>query len=268
MIGVSKRVGRGNHTLGFEIPLGLGICLLFLVLCAPASGGKLRVGVASNFLRPLTHLVPKFEAETGHVVSVSPASSGALYAQILNGAPFDIFLSADRERPRRLAALGHAIPSTRFTYARGRLALIINALPTPGDDCLALLTAGGLEFLAIANPIIAPYGRAARETLEAIGVWDEFQGRIVRGANVSQAYHFVATDNAEGGFVSLSQILDSPRPEQGCVWQVPQSFHAPIDQQAVLLAHGKSNAAAHAFMTYLKSAPIREEVHLLGYYVD
>ena len=222
------------------------------------------IAVAANFAKPVERLAEPFEVQSGHEIKVSTGSTGNLAAQIRNGAPFSVFLSADEERPAQLEAEGLAMAGTRFTYAVGRLVLWGPDPRWIAMDPADSLTNPELKHLAIANPMVAPYGRAAEETLTALGLWDAIQPKLVRGEDVAQTYQFVASGNAELGFVGLSQVID----RSGSRWEVPQDLYAPIRQQAVLLAPGKGNEAAKAFLDFLRSAPAREIVRSMGYGVE
>ena len=224
------------------------------------------VAVASNFKVAAAELAVVFEAETGHRVRLSAGSTGKLYAQIVNGAPFDVFLAADAERPRLLAESGLGSEASRFTYATGSLVLWFADPATAGRDCRKLLDGGLTGRLAIANPDLAPYGRAAREFLVAAGYWVVLENRLAVGESIAQAFQFVATANAEAGLLALSQTTQRTRmAPRGCVWQVPRSMHAPIEQQAVLLDRAIKNAAASAFLEFLTSRAAREIIAAHGY---
>jgi molybdate transport system substrate-binding protein len=227
----------------------------------PARAGELNVAVASNFADTLRALAGPFEAATGHAVSISPGSTGKHYAQIVNGAPFDLYFAADTEHPRRLEASGHAVRGTRFTYARGALVLWS---PYPGlvDDDGKVLRTGNFRFLAIANPELAPYGRAARETLQALGLWASLDRRLVRGENVGQAYQFVRTGNVRIGFVARSQLDRPGQSARGSSWEVPRQLYAPIEQQAVLL---KDSEAGRRFLEFVQSAEALQLIQRYGY---
>ena len=222
------------------------------------------IAVAANFAKPSERLIQAFAAGTDHDIEVSTGSTGALAAQIRNGAPFMAFLAADEERPKQLEAEGLAVAGTRFTYAVGRLVLWGPDPRWIALDPATSLANPELKHLAIANPKVAPYGRAAEETLTALGLWDAIQPKLVRGEDVAQTYQFVASGNAELGFVALSQVID----RSGSRWEVPQDLYAPIRQQAVLLAPGKDNEAAKAFLDFLRSEPAREIVRSMGYGVE
>ena len=204
-----------------------------------------------------------FGAQTGHSLKISTGSTGQLYAQITNGAPFDVFLSADAARPEKLEKVGFAVAGSRLTYALGRLVLW-GAGKTPiNERAEAILSDPQFRSLAIANPDLAPYGAAARETLQARGLWDSLKGRLVFGQNIGQTRALVATGNAEIGFVALAQIKDSSATES--YWLVPEKDHQPISQDAVLLTRARDNAAARAFMDYLKSPRARQIIAGFGY---
>jgi molybdate transport system substrate-binding protein len=207
-----------------------------------------------------------FKADTGHDAKLSFGSTGAFATQIRNGAPFDVLLAADHETPERLEKDGHglAVPGSRFTYAVGALVLW-SAREGYVDAKGAVLGKGDFERIAIANPKLAPYGAAAVETMKHLGLYDKLQPRIVQGENISQAFQFVATGNAPLGFVALSQVTQDGRIAKGSAWVVPASLHAPIKQDAVLLAKGKDNAAATALLQYLKGEKARGIIRSYGY---
>lgn len=232
-----------------------------LGVAAGAAAAELHLAAASNFAPVLERLGPRFEALSGHRLVVSYGSSGTLYAQIRNGAPFAVLLSADAERPRRLEEQGLAVPGSRFVYARGRLVLWSPAA-VPLDGGGAALGRGGFRHLAIANPRTAPYGAAARQVLERLGHWDAVQDRLVQGENIAQTWQFVASGNAELGFVSRSQLGAEA---EGLVWEVPPELYDPIEQQAVLLERGRVNPAATAFLAFLQSAEARDVIRASGY---
>ncbi|MCF8719646.1 molybdate ABC transporter substrate-binding protein [Nitrospina gracilis] len=240
------------------------------LLCFPAVAGAdtATVAVASNFLGPLKHIAGQFEARTGHTARIVSGSTGKLYAQILNGAPFHVFLAADSKRPRLLEDQKLAVNGSRFTYARGRLALWSADPAWIRGDGVPVLKDGAFRHLALANPKTAPYGQAAQSTLQKLGLWETLQGRIVRGENVGQAFQFAASGNAEVGFVALSQVLALPPARQGSHWEVPGSYHDPIEQDAVLLQKGNGNAAAKALLEFLKTPEVREQIRSSGYETD
>jgi molybdate transport system substrate-binding protein len=234
-------------------------------LCAFAvHAAQVSVAVASNFAAPMKAIAARFEADSGHKATLAFGSTGAFYAQLKNGAPFQVLLAADDETPGKLEMEGLGVAGTRFTYATGQLALW-SATPGLVDARGAVLSKGAFETIAIANPKLAPYGRAAQETLTRLGQWDKVQPRLVQGENIAQTYQFVATGNAQLGFVALSQVMEGGRIAKGSAWIVPADMHAPIRQDAIVLARGKDNAAAAALMTYLRSEKARAIMRGYGY---
>ena len=237
------------------IPLWLGLPLM-------GSAETLTLAVAANFAATLETLAAQYEVDTGHRVRLSAGSTGRLYAQIRNGAPFDAFFAADVERPRKLEAEGLSVPGSRFTYAVGRLVLWSPEAGRVKPNGSALKT-GEFEHLAIANPRLAPYGMAARQVLEKMGLWQALQPRLVRGENIGQAFHFVSSGHAELGFVALSQVQRDPHGTiRGSHWQVPTALHDPIEQQAVSL---QDTEVVHDFMRYVRSDKTRALIRRHGY---
>ena len=236
---------------------------LSLMLGGPALAGETKVAVAANFTEAAKAIAAKFKARTGHDATLSFGSSGQFYTQIANGAPYEVFLSADVERPQKAEAEGLSVPGSRFTYATGRLVLYSR---TPGlaDGQGAVLKTGKFEKLAIADPKAAPYGQAAVETLTRLKLYDVLKPKIVQGASITQAFQYVQTGAAELGFVALSQVIGEPG---GSRWVVPASDHAPIEQQAVLLKTGANSEAAKAFMAFLKSGEAKAIIRRYGYAV-
>lgn len=237
--------------------------LAALATAAQALAAETRIAVAANFTEPAKEIAARFEARTGHKASLSFGSSGQFYAQIANGAPFEVFLSADVERPQKAEADGLAVPGTRFTYATGRLVLWSK---TPGlvDAKGAVLTKSGFQKIAIADPKAAPYGLAAVETLKKLRLYDQLTPKLVTGTSITQAYQFIDTGAAELGFVALSQVVNQA---QGSRWIVPVADHSPIDQQAVLLKTGADNPAAKAFLQFLKGPEAKTIIRRYGYEV-
>jgi molybdate transport system substrate-binding protein len=205
-----------------------------------------------------------FEQQTGHKVVASYGSTGKLAAQIQNGAPFEVFLAADDETPAKLERSAHAVSGSRFTYAVGRLVLWSRD-PGRVDGNGEVLRGDSFERLAIADPRLAPYGAAAVQTLRALGLHERLQPRLVTGENITQAHQFVATGNAQLGFVALSQVQIDGRIAEGSAWVVPARLHEPIVQQAVLLANGRDHPAATAFLGFLRSEPVRALIRGFGY---
>lgn len=226
-----------------------------------AKASRVRIAVASNFAEPAQALARRFEAGTGHRPILSLGASGQLFAQITQGAPFDVFLSADVARARRAETSGLAVAGSRFTYATGRLALWSR---TPGlvDARGEVLARGDFRKLAIADPKTAPYGTAAMETLRSLGLLARLTPRLVTGASIAQAYKFAATGAAELGFVALSQVSG---PNRGSRWIVPPHFHSPIAQQAVLLKSGATRPAARAFIAFLQGPEAAAIIRRYGY---
>jgi molybdate transport system substrate-binding protein len=236
---------------------------VFALAATPVLAADTQVAVAANFTEPAKAIAAAFKARTGHTATLSFGASGQFYTQIAHGAPYEVFLSADAGRPLKAEQEGLSVPGGRFTYAVGRLVLYSK---TPGlvDAKGAVLGSDKFEKLAIADPTAAPYGEAAVETMRRLKVYDAVAPKIVKGASIAQAYQYVATGNAELGFVALSQVIDEP---SGSRWLVPAADHAPIQQQAVLLRTGEKNPAARAFMTFLKSPAAVAIIKRYGYEV-
>ena len=241
------------------------LLLLALGSGPTASASEVQVAVAANFARPMERVAADFERDTGHHAVVSTGATGALFAQIEKGAPFEVLLSADRATPEKLERDGFAVAGTRRTYAVGTLVLW-GAKEGYVDGSGAVLKGGAFQHLAIANPKLAPYGAAAMETLSALGLIDSVRPKIVEGESVAQTFQFVASGSAEIGFVALSQVV-SPggAPARGSYWVVPATLHAPIQQDAVVLRKGADSAAARALLAYLGSAKAREVIRSFGY---
>lgn len=230
----------------------------------PVWAGEITVAVAANFTRTIEEVGVAFEASTGHRVRFSFGPTGKLYAQIRNGAPFDLFFAADTDKTTRLVQEGLA--SDEFIYARGRLVLYSQDLPVH-DDYQAVLEQAEFRHLAIANPKTAPYGAAALTVLENLGVMDRVQSRIVNGESIAHAFQYVATGNASIGFLALSQVVDrnSPLYDKGEYWQPPQALYPPLDQGAVLLVRARDNPAARAFLEFVKTKEARVIIEAYGY---
>jgi molybdate transport system substrate-binding protein len=221
----------------------------------------IRVAVASNFAAPMERLAREFQARSGVSAVVSSGSSGKLYAQVENGAPFDVFLSADAMRPERLEQKGFAVPGSRFTYAVGRLALYGPAVEKP-EDGLAALRAARDKHVSIANPEIAPYGVAAKQVMERAGMYSTLSDRIVRGENIAQAFQFVETGAAEIGFVALSSVIAGAKYAH---WVVPEELHDPIRQDAVLVKRSGAHPRAADLMTFLRGPEAERIIVKAGY---
>jgi len=231
------------------------------MVAAGTRADTIHAAVASNFQRTMKALAPIFEARTGHRLVISHGATGRLYAQIMNGAPHEVFLAADTERPVRLEKNGRAMPGTRFTYAVGRL-MLCGSVPALRTRGFKVLKEGAFNRLAMANPRLAPYGRAAREVLDHLGLLKTLRARIVRGENIGQTFHFVRSGAADLGLVALSQVLALTEGERPACAPVPETLHSPILQQAVLL---KDAPAARAFLAFLRSPEARTIIRDHGY---
>jgi len=247
---------------GQRLPLA---ALVFSLCGTVAQCEEVRVAVAANFLGTLRDLEPVFSELTGHRIATTAGSTGLLYAQIRNGAPFDVLLSADRERPRLLVEDGFGEASETFTYAVGRLVLWSGEPGRVGESTLSELADVRFRWIAIADPATAPYGAAARQVLQSLGFWDVLQARLVRGQNVAQTFAMTETGNAELGLVSLAQALAYRGAASFAV--VPHELHEPIRQDAVLLDRGIENAAAQAFVEFLRSPAAAAIIERSGYAV-
>ncbi|MBU0687955.1 MAG: molybdate ABC transporter substrate-binding protein [Gammaproteobacteria bacterium] len=240
-------------------------CLtLAFSLAMPAQAGEVRVAVASNFTAPMERIVPLFEQATGHKAKVSYGSTGKFYAQIRNGAPYDVFLAADDETPKKLVRQELAVGQSRFVYALGKLVLW-SVQPDIVDDKATLLNKGNFNKLSIANPRLAPYGVAAKETLTKLTMWNAMQRKLVQGENITQAYQFVASENADLGFIALSQIMRDGKISQGSWWIVPPTMYQPIKQSAVQLSEAQDVEAAQALLTFLRGKQAAAIIRSYGY---
>ncbi len=239
----------------------LALALMVLLVVAQAVAGEIRLAVASNFTSAINTVASHFEENTDHKVKLIFGSTGKHYAQIRNGAPFDAYFAADTRRPELLEQENLALPGTRFTYAIGKLILWS---PKAGyvDSQAKVLEQGEFRHLAIANPKLAPYGKAAQQVLQARGMWDSMKGSMVRGENIGQTFQFVKSGNAELGFVAYAQVKRPGQSVEGSWWEVPQTLYTPIAQQAVLL---KESEAARAFMSFIKSDVALEIIQNYGY---
>lgn len=244
-----------------------GGCALALLAALPglAAADSLHVAVASNFLPAARQLAPAFERASGHRLVLSAGSTGKLYAQIRAGAPYDVFLAADAQRPALLERQGLGVAGSRFTYAIGRLVLWSAGAEFRSKPCFAALREGAFTRLAIANPSLAPYGLAAREALTHAGLWSAVRDKLVLGENVSQALAFVATGNASLGLVAQSMLGASALPAATCRWPVPAEWHSPIRQQAIVLARSAQYPAGDAFVAFLQADDARAIIESAGY---
>lgn len=228
----------------------------------PAAADTAHIAVAANFAMPMKVLADRFEQATGHSLALSSGSTGKFYTQIRNGAPFDVLLAADDDTPARLLREGDAV-ATR-NYAIGRLVLW-SANPRLIDGTDAVLKQNRFGKLAVANPKLAPYGAAARETLARLGLLDAVASKLVVGENIGQTYQFAASGNADLGFVALSQVMQDGKLTQGSMWRVPTQLYAPIRQDAALLKHGADNAAARALLDFLGTPGAQAIIRGYGY---
>ncbi len=244
-----------------RVTLRLCLAALAALVASPALAAETHVAVAANFSEPAREIAARFEKATGHKAVLAVGSSGAFFTQITQGAPFEVFLSADAERPARAENEGYTVAGTRFTYAIGRLVLYST---TPGliDGRGAVLRSGKFEKIAIADPRTAPYGVAAIEAMKKLGAYHALKAKIVTGSSIAQAYQFTSTGNAQLGFVALSQLISV---SGGSRWLVPPRLHSPIDQQAVLLKTGENNPAARAFIKFLKGRTALAIIRRYGY---
>ena len=227
---------------------------------APAAAGQTNVAVAANFTEPAKEIAALYKRMTGNEVVLSFGASGRFLTQIEQGAPFQVFLSADQERPRAAIDGGYAVPATQFTYAIGRLALWSKVVDvTKGEEALQV---AAFSTLAVANPITAPYGSAAVQAMKALGVFGALEPKITQGSSIAQAFRFVDEKKAQVGFVALSQLQ---RVTAGTRWVVPQGLHAPIRQDAVLLRKGENDEASRAFLDFLRGPEARAIIEKFGY---
>ncbi|WP_409281116.1 molybdate ABC transporter substrate-binding protein [Pseudomonas defluvii] len=240
------------------------LALLTAVVTSSAWADDVQVAVAANFTAPIQAIAKEFEKDTGHRLVTAFGATGQFYAQIKNGAPFEVFLAADDTTPAKLEAEGDTVKGSRFTYAIGTLALW-SAKEGYVDAKGNVLKQNQFQHLAIANPKAAPYGLAATQVLQKLNLTDATRAKLVEGQNITQAYQFVATGNAELGFVALSQIYQEGKITRGSAWVVPAALHEPIRQDAVILAKGKDNPAAQALVDYLKGPKAAAVIAAYGY---
>jgi molybdate transport system substrate-binding protein len=225
---------------------------------------EVSVAVAANFAAPMKIIAQHFERETGHKAVLSFGGTGQFYAQIKNGAPFAVLLAADTLTPAKIEKEGLGVPGTTFTYAIGQLVLW-SKKPGLVDDQGEILKTGNFSKIAIANPKLAPYGSAAIEVLNHLGIMSQVKPKIVEGSNIAQAYQFVFSENASLGFVAMSQVYEDGKLKQGSGWIVPAKMYSPIKQDAILLNSARNNPAAIALMTYLQSEAAKAVIHKFGY---
>jgi molybdate transport system substrate-binding protein len=234
--------------------------LLAAIIPVPLQAAETNVAVAANFTESSKEIARLFEAKTGHKAILSFGATGQFYTQITQGAPFQVFLSADQTTPAKLAQEGHATADSLFTYAVGKLVLFSKSADLVKDG--QTLRDGKFNKIAIANPTTAPYGAAGVEVMKMLGVYDQLAPRIVQGGNITQTFQFVETGNAEVGFIALSQIIGR---EDGSRWIVDASLYKPIKQDAVLLKTGAGSEAARAFLDFLKGPETAKVIAKYGY---
>ena len=244
----------------------IGLLSLLAVYLLPLSSyaAEVTVAVAANFTAPMKVIAQDFENETGHRAVLAFGATGQLYAQIKNGAPFQILLAADDKIPAKLEKEGLGVAGTRITYATGKLVLWSKKAGLV-DNQGEILKSGKFKKIAIANPKLAPYGAAAMEVIEKMGLEATITPKIVQGANISQVFQFVSSENATLGFVALSQVFEGGTMKEGSGWIVPAAMHKPIKQDAIVLSSGKDNPAAKALMHYLRSDKAKAVIHSFGY---
>ena len=242
----------------------------FFLLCILACAGRtvfadeVQVAVAANFTAPMQKIAAEFEKDTGHKAQLTFGATGKFYAQINNGAPFEVLLAADEATPSKLIDEGNAVAASRMTYAIGKLALW-SSQPGLVDDQGAVLRKADFAHLAYCNPALAPYGAAAVQVMKTLGVFDALAPKLVQGENITQAYQFVVSGNAQLGFVALSQVFKDGRISEGSAWIVPAGLYRPIRQDAVILDRGRGKPAADALITYLKGAKALAVIKSFGY---
>jgi molybdate transport system substrate-binding protein len=240
------------------------LCTAAVFIGASAQADEVHVAVAANFAGPFQQIAAGFAAATGHQAVVSTGSTGKFHTQIRNGAPFAVLIAADDETPVKLIDEGLAVKGTSFTYAVGKLVLW-SAKPGFVDAQGEVLKGGKFAHLAIANPKLAPYGAAGVQVLKGLGVHEALADKVVQAENIAQAHQFVATGNAELGFVAWSQVAIPGKPATGSWWLVPQQLYTPIRQNAVLLTSGANQAAAQALLKYLQSDAAKAVIQSWGY---
>lgn len=243
-----------------------GYLLLLVMSQAPmvsAQAETLNVAVASNFVHTLKLLSADFKKQTGHQLRISSASTGKLYTQIQHGAPFDVFLAADEERPDLLLSQSKADKATAYVYAKGQIVLMSNI--TSGVSCQEVLSSSDLKRLSIANPKTAPYGVAAKQVMVELDLWSQLQPRLVKGENIAQTLQFVSTKNAQAGFIAKSMLKMGRPIDYACIWNIPTDMYSPIKQKMVVLNKAKGKPSAQAFIQYIQSAEAKEIIKASGY---
>lgn len=247
-------------------PITLSLYIGLALLGAEARAQQVTIAVAANFTEASREIASLFEKATGHTTKISYGSSGKLYSQIEFGAPFEVFLAADTQRPSKAEKAGLAVAGSRFVYARGKLVLW-SAKPNLFDSGEAFLRRGVFQHIALANPKTAPYGLAAEQVMRHLGLLEQLTPKLVQGDSVAQTFQFAATGNADAGFVALAQTR-SWKGDRGTLWQIPADYYASIEQAAVLLKKGEANPAAAAYLEFLKSDAARKVIERFGYEVE
>jgi molybdate transport system substrate-binding protein len=237
--------------------ISCSLTLIFLLSVCVVRAETLKAAVASNALKATHDIAARFERQSGHRILISAGSTSKLYTQILNGAPFDIFLAANSREPQSLEQQQLIVPNSRFTYAIGRLVMYSKFPNKFGNDGVSYLRSGKYQRLAIANPATAPYGHAAKEVLQSLGIWQDVSKRLVRGENIGQAFQYTVTGNVDAGFVAWSDVKQQ-QTDHGSVWMVPQTLYTPLRQQAVVLKRSAYVKTAAEFMAFLRSPAIRK----------
>lgn len=240
---------------------------LFVAYATNLRAEEALVAVAANFSAPMQQIAVSFQKDTGHQLRMSYGATGGFYAQIKNGGPFDVFLSADQITPQKLEAEGLGVALTRFNYATGQL-VVWSKQDGLVDDKGQVLRSKNIQRIAMANPKLAPYGVAAWETMSALGLLEELKPKVVQGDNIAQTYQFVSTQNAQVGFVALSQVFAHGQLTSGSAWIVPPNLYKPIRQDVILLKNGKDNLAAKAFLIYLKGEKAKAVMKSYGYLTE
>jgi molybdate transport system substrate-binding protein len=247
---------QGLMAISTALSLGLGAAL--------AHADEVHVAVAVNFAGAFQKVTAAFQVDTGHTVISSVGSTGKFYQQVKAGAPFDVLLAADDETPKKMEDEGLAVKGQRFTYAKGKL--VLWSARADGVDAKGeVLSRGSFDKLALADPKLAPYGAAAQEALDKLGVLDKLRPKIVQGESIGQAYQFIATGNADLGFVALSQVAPPDKAPAGSWWVVPAKLYAPLLQDATLLKKAEGSVAARALLAFLKSDRARAIIKSYGY---
>lgn len=243
---------------------GLAGAVIAMAMPVSLHAAQASVAVAANFMAPMKRIAQDFERDTGHKLTLAFGATGQFYAQIRHGAPFAVLLSADDETPLKLEKEGLGVPGSRWTYAIGKLVLW-SKKPGFVDAQGEVLRQGGFEKIAMANPKLSPYGAAALQVLDHMGLRERTAAKMVQGSNITQTFQFVSSENAQLGFIALSQVFENGKLKQGSAWLVPSAMHAPLQQDAVLLNPGKDNAAAVALLKYLQGDQAKAVIRAFGY---